>query len=60
MISLTRQHHNVANYLENGHVSVHIIFRVAIHAHTAERRIEFERTGTGARAEDELWWGLAG
>jgi len=33
---------NTTVYLENGHISVHIVFRVAIHAHTAERRIEFE------------------
>jgi len=46
---------DVTVYLENHHIGVHIIFRVTIHARTAERGVEIERTGAGAYAEDELW-----
>ena len=45
----------MADYLKNNHIGVHIVFRMVIHARTAERGIEIERTGAGALAEDELW-----
>jgi len=46
----------MTGYLENHHIGVHVVFLVTIHARTAERGVEFERTGAGARTEDERDW----